>query len=232
MLRILAGAFIGLALLAGCAGGELQSPGSYVVQPHDTLYSIAWRNGLDYRDLAAWNQLGPQYRIVVGERLRLEPPAPGSVPAPARRFVPAQGIAAAARPMPRRPEPPAVPVTPPSGWIWPTLRQGAIRRLPNGAILLPGRFDQPVRAAAAGRVVYTGSGIRGFGELVILKHSANLLSAYAYNSAVLVREGQAVSAGEVIARMGQGAGHAPMLYFEIRYNGRTVDPLPYLGRAP
>ncbi|MDE2350209.1 MAG: LysM peptidoglycan-binding domain-containing protein, partial [Gammaproteobacteria bacterium] len=76
-MRILAGAIIGLAFLTGCAGQDLRPPRSYVVLPHDTLYSIAWRNGLDYRDLAAWNHLGPDFRIAVGERLTLEPPASG-----------------------------------------------------------------------------------------------------------------------------------------------------------
>lgn len=233
-MRILAGAIIGLAILTGCAGQDLRPPRSYVVEPHDTLYSIAWRNGLDYRDLAAWNHLGPNFRIAVGERLTLEPPASGYAPAQRGESAPR-----APRPTTRPPAPPPRAAAPPtgsakpaSGWSWPTLPIGPIRRLPNGAVLLSGRLGQPVRAAAAGRVVYTGSGIRGFGELVIIKHSANLLSAYAYNSTVLVRDGEAVAAGEVIARMGLGAHHEPMLYFEIRFNGRTVDPLPYLGRAP
>lgn len=225
MLRILAVALIGFALLAGCADEDLGSPHSYVVQPNDTLYSIAWRNGLDYRDLAAWNHIGPDFRIAVGERLTLAPPAGGYVAAarPAPRRV--------APPLRRAPAPPEVRAAPVRGWQWPTLRIGPIRRLPNGAVLLPGRLDQPVRAAAAGKVVYTGSGIRGFGELVIIKHSATLLSAYAYNAGVVVHDGDQVAAGQVIARMGEGEGHAPMLYFEIRANGRTVDPLPYLGGA-
>jgi lipoprotein NlpD len=85
-----------------------------------------------------------------------------------------------------------------------------------------------VRCAARGRVVYTGSGIRGYGQLVIIKHSDNLLSAYAYNREVSVHEGQEVNAGQSIASMGQGPHQAAGLYFEIRLNGRPVNPLPYL----
>jgi len=192
------------AWLAACAGDELRTPQYYVVHPQDTLYSIAWRNGLDYRQLAAWNRLGPSYRIEVGQRLRLWPAA-GSIAAPRR-------TAAAGR----------------IHWQWPTDRIGPPQRLENGGLLLNGKLGQLIRAAAAGRVVYTGSGIRGFGELVIIKHSASLLSAYAYTEAVLVHEDQVVGAGQAIARMGEDTHRVPTLYFEIRANGRTVDSLPYL----
>jgi lipoprotein NlpD len=105
-------------------------------------------------------------------------------------------------------------------------------------VFFPGRLGQDVRAAAAGRVVYTGSGIRGYGQLVIIKHSDLLLSAYAFNREVIVTEGQEVSTGQTIAHMGPAAdagdairAAAPeaVLYFEIRLNGRTIDPLPYIS---
>jgi len=99
----------------------------------------------------------------------------------------------------------------------------------SGGILFPGRLGQDVRAAASGRVVYTGSGIRGYGQLVIVKHNEMLLSAYAYNREVLVHEGQDVAAGDVIAHMGEGAHQSASLYFEIRYNGKPIDPLPFLS---
>ena len=98
----------------------------------------------------------------------------------------------------------------------------------GGGILLPGRLGQDVRAACAGRVVYSGTGIRGYGNLIIIKHGENLLSAYAHNSEALVREGQEVALGQPIARMGEGAPQKPALYFEIRRNGKPVDPLRYL----
>ena len=101
----------------------------------------------------------------------------------------------------------------------------------SGGILLPGSAGQNIRAAAAGRVVYTGSGIRGYGQLVIIKHSDLLLSAYAYNQDVLVSEGQEVTAGQTVAHMGQGPRHTPVLYFEIRLNGKPIDPLPLLPKS-
>ncbi|MGC1523120.1 MAG: peptidoglycan DD-metalloendopeptidase family protein, partial [Steroidobacteraceae bacterium] len=99
----------------------------------------------------------------------------------------------------------------------------------GGGILLSGRLGQDVRAASAGRVVYTGGGLRGYGNLIIVKHADSLLSAYAHNREVLVHEGQEVAAGQVIAHMGEGGPQKPVLYFEIRLNGRPVDPLPYFS---
>jgi len=94
-------------------------------------------------------------------------------------------------------------------------------------------LGQDVRAASAGRVVYTGSGLRGYGNLIIIKHADSLLSAYAHTREMLVHDGQEVAVGQVIAHMGEGEGahRAPVLYFEIRQNGRPVDPLPYLSRV-
>jgi lipoprotein NlpD len=228
--RSLVAALATLALLAGCASAPVRPPRFYVVQPNDTLYSIAWRNRLDYRDLAAWNHIGPDFRITVGERLRLRPPSGVA----ARRLTPAP---ARTTPGVRRPRVARPPVPPPSvrsaaaaalRWTWPTHRIGRVQRLVNGALLIDGRLGQTVRAAAAGHVVYTGAGIPGFGLLVIIKHDAEVLSAYAYNAAVLVHQGQWVTAGEPIARMGSDSRQVPMLYFEIRADGRTIDPLPYL----
>jgi lipoprotein NlpD len=116
-------------------------------------------------------------------------------------------------------------------WVWPTDRIGAPRVVPGGGILLSGRLGQDVRAASAGRVVYTGSGLRGYGNLVIIKHADSLLSAYAHNREMLVHDGQEVAAGQVIAHMGEGESshRSPVLYFEIRQNGKPVDPVPFLS---
>jgi lipoprotein NlpD len=134
--------------------------------------------------------------------------------------------------------PSGTPVSPPAGtaiggvskWVWPTDRVGAPRPVPGGGILLGGRLGQDVRAANAGRVVYTGSGLRGYGNLIIIKHADSLLSAYAHNREMLVHEGQDVAPGQVIAQMGEGGPQIPVLYFEIRLNGRPVDPLLYLSK--
>ncbi len=208
--------------LAGCVDAVRQAPATYVVQSHDTLYSIAWRHNLDYRELARWNRLGSNYRISVGQVLRLDVPggpAPAQRPSSVQRSMPPsadQGGTATSIPV--------------SAWVWPTEHSGVPRSTPGGGILLPGRLGQEVRAASGGRVVYTGNGLRGYGNLIILKHADSLLSAYAFNSQVLVQEGQEVTPGELIARMGLGGDHTPALYFEVRQNGKAIDPMTVLHK--
>jgi lipoprotein NlpD len=202
-------------LLQGCADTADRRQQVYVVRPKDTLYSIAWRYGLDFRDLARWNNLGPDFRITVGESLVLTPRS-------------------SAAPAPSRPSPPPPPRSPVAvsgvAWEWPTDRAGTPVPVPSGGILLSGQLGQEVRAAAAGRVVYSGTGIRGYGNLIIIKHGENLLSSYAHNRDSMVRESQEVARGEVIGHMGEGAPNKPVLYFEIRRNGKPVDPLSFLPK--
>ena len=216
-----------ILLLQGCAD-RAENRQLYVVRPQDTLYSIAWRYGLDFHDLARWNHIGGDFRISVGETLTLVPNRSTSVSRPA-----APGGARA--PMPTRPSPSSALVRPApavtgQAWDWPTNRLGAPRPVPSGGILLSGQLGQDVRAAAAGRVVYSGTGIRGYGNLVIIKHGENLLSAYAHNRESLVHEGEEISLGQVIGHMGEGAPGKPVLYFEIRRNGKPIDPLGFLPR--
>ena len=207
-------------LLQSCADTAVNRE-LYVVKPQDTLYSIAWRYGLDFRDLARWNNIGSDFRIAVGQTLTL---APNRSSAPARPR----------SPKPARPPPSSqAPIGPAPGatgqaWGWPTDRSGAPRPVPSGGILLSGVLGQDVRAAAAGRVVYSGTGIRGYGNLIIIKHGENWLSAYAHNRESLVHEGQEVASGQVIGHMGEGAPGRPALYFEIRRDGKPVDPLNFL----
>jgi lipoprotein NlpD len=254
---------VGATVLGGCTAVPRRDADAYVVESGDTLYSIAWRHDLDYRDLARWNHIGPDFRITVGQRLRLRPDgspaAAGTSAADPGRPPPRSAGAATARgaggaPPPAVAPPAAAPAIPGASgtaalkairWVWPTdparARPGdAPRRRPSGGVFFPGRLGQDVRAAAAGRVVYTGSGIRGYGQLVIIKHSDLLLSAYAFNREVLVTEGQEVSTGQTIAHMGPAvdAGNAvraaapeAVLYFEIRLNGRTIDPLPFISHV-
>jgi lipoprotein NlpD len=271
-------------LLISCADTAGTGPEGYVVRPGDTLYSIAWRNDLDFRDLARWNNIGADFRISVGQVLMLgpggAPPTERSTPraaqkpaaAPSPAIPPSTMPPSSATPRVSKPRPlpdlgAAAPnagaptagaptagapnasasnsqgaASPPSmptgernvhGWVWPTDRVGAPRVVPGGGILLSGRLGQDVRAASAGRVVYTGSGLRGYGNLVIIKHADSLLSAYAHNRETLVHDGQEVAMGQVIAHMGEGEGaqRSPILYFEIRQNGRPVDPLPFLSKV-
>ena len=237
-------------LLGACAEIAADGPETYVVRPQDTLYSIAWRHDLDFRDLARWNNIGADFHIAIGQVLLLGPGA-----APSREAAPRQSPSTDAqparqpRPLPEPPAPapnsrspsprgapPAAPraipraLNPTARWVWPTDAIGAAQPVPSGGILLAGRLGQDVRAANDGRVVYTGSGIRGYGNLIIIKHGDNLLSAYAHNREMLVHDGQEVAAGNVIAHMGEGAPHSATLYFEIRLNGKPIDPLPFFSK--
>jgi lipoprotein NlpD len=210
-------------LLAGCADTAVDGPEVYVVRAEDTLYSIAWRHDLDYRDLARWNNLGADFRIAVGQALVLGPSgAPLRAAGSSRPAVPPSG-----RPPLRAPAPAESAAV---KFVWPTEGLGEARAVTGGGILLSGRLGQEVRAAGAGRVVYTGSGLRGYGNLIIIKHADSLLSAYGHNRDVLVHDGQEVAMGQAIGHMGEDGHQSPVLYFEIRQNGTAVDPLPLLPK--
>jgi lipoprotein NlpD len=218
-------------LLGACADVAEDGPERYVVLPADTLYSIAWRHDIDYRDLARWNNIGSDFHISVGQVLVLGPL--GIPVTPARKPVTSAPDLAASRVQ----NPPRVgPVRPLSAndaalkWVWPTDRDRVPRATPGGGILLSGHLGQDVRAASTGRVVYTGSGLRGYGNLIIIKHGDSLLSAYAHNREMLVHDGQEVAMGQVIAHMGEDSHQSPVLYFEIRRDGRPVDPLAFLSK--
>jgi len=211
------------ALLAACGGAALnwdaEVPAAHIVRSGETLYSIAWRYGLEVRDVARWNGLGDGSLIRPGQRIVLRPTA-----VPADR----QAAGSAAQ-LPR-----AVPDVPSPAWRWPT--DGTISSgfgEDNAAltgVLIDGRMGQDVRAAADGQVVYAGSGLIGYGNLVIIKHNATYLSAYGHNRTLHVTEGETVQQGERIAEMGEGPGRKPRLHFEIRRNGEPVDPRPFLPR--
>ncbi len=211
------------------------SPGGlYVVQRGDTLYQIAFRHRLDWRDLARWNGLGSGELIYPGQRLRLHPP-PGGTAQAARRPPPADERPQATAP-PRTASAPAA--SPPRArepgptWRWPAQGELAYRfgdetALGRG-VGIRGRAGQPVVAAAPGRVVYTGSGLVGYGEVIIIKHNNTWLSAYGHIRGAVVSEGDQVGAGQRLAAMGDGPGQRPLLHFEIRVDGEPVDPLPLL----
>lgn len=212
-------------------------PGATVtVQRGDTLYRIATSNGIVPRDLAAWNGLAEPYTIHPGQRLRLYP---GGAPIATRPATPAKPAARGTTPSPRpstpRPAPPvAAPIDSGIAWRWPA--DGAlISRYAAGeptrqGIDVAGTAGAPVRAAADGTVVYSGAGLVGYGELIILKHNEQWLSAYGHNRSRRVNEGQVVKAGEQIAELGRSGAPRDMLHFEVRYNGKPVDPLLYLPK--
>ncbi|MCD9027579.1 peptidoglycan DD-metalloendopeptidase family protein [Luteimonas sp. BDR2-5] len=212
-------------------------PGQTVtVQRGDTVYRLATSNGISPLDLAMWNNIRAPYTIYPGQRLRLYPSGSatgGTTAAAATPSRPATSGSTAVRPTQATPQPPApVPASSPFRWQWPTDGQ-VIGRFTAGeptkqGVDIAGTGGQPVRAAAAGVVVYSGSGLVGYGELIIVKHDDNWLSAYGHNRTRRVNEGERVSAGQQIAEMGRTGAARDMLHFEIRYNGKPVDPLSYL----
>jgi lipoprotein NlpD len=291
-----------VALLAGCgAPGPLipeqqpaarrgasppPAPTVYRVERGDTLYSIAFGYGLDWRRVADWNNIDPPYTIHAGDTIRLRPPpdmraaiadagpprrpGAGDDPVPEQRRPAsggsagdASGASSGERPAPEpapsgpppapepepesRPEPAERPPSQDSGtgsvpdapsrlvagvrWRWPTA--GRVSRAYDASaarkgIHVAGEAGQDVRAAADGQVVYSGDGLIGYGQLIIIKHSDRMLSAYAHNRERLVGEGDRVRAGQRIATMGRNERDETVLHFEIRRDGKPVDPTDYL----
>jgi lipoprotein NlpD len=208
-------------LLQSCGGQSTRNDSqTHIVRKGETLYSIAWRYDKDPDDVARWNRLGDGSLIYPGQVIRLTPPAGSTTTASsgAKRTEP--------RPLPSIPSQPSPP------WAWPTsgrinVEFGA-KPGPGTGVLINGKMGQPIYAAASGRVVYAGSGLIGYGELIILKHNETYLSAYGYNAKLLVREGQEIKKGQQIATMGEGPERKPRLHFEIRRNGTPVNPRQFL----
>ncbi len=275
---------IAIATLAGCASSSSSSgvrvverakapvnptvtTGQYVVKRGDTLFSIAFRYGWDFKALAARNNIPEPYTIHPGQSIRFDgrsstagapvgasvagstsvvsqsgsssssssrtivtrrplTPVPGSVTGPAN--------ATTATPITPTPTPVPAGQRSPSGWAWPAngvlIGKFASNSSLNKGIDIAGELGQPVFAASDGSVVYAGSGLRGYGELIIIKHSETYVSAYGHNRRLLVREGQQVKAGQAIAEMGSTGTDRVKLHFEIRSQGKPVDPLQFLPR--
>ncbi len=261
-------------------------PEFYTVKKGDTLYSIALEYGLDYRELAEWNNLGPVYAIRIGQQLRLRPPPGSVVTAPLKEPPPVTGkpvgtplptprqsemvksqpqavkvpysdealaklsavpapqtkpaSAAVAKAEPRteekpapQPEKPAVPETDAEkvSWAWPVSGKviAGFNESSNAkGVDIAGKLGQPVYAAAAGKVIYSGDGLRGYGKLIVVRHNSAFSSVYAHNSDLLVKEGATVTKGQKIAEMGSTDADRVKLHFEIRRFGKPVDPMKLL----
>ena len=232
------------------------SKSSYRVQQGDTLYSIAFRYGMDFRKVAAANDIPLPYTIYPGQVIAMrEAPIPAVQPAR-----PAAVTPSAPSVTPVTPATSSTPASPPvnkpapvpstraaaapaasaatftgatvTGWRWPT--QGRVTRgysdSVHKGIDIDGKRGDPIYAVAAGKVVYAGSGIVGFGELLIVKHNDVYLSAYGHNDELLVREGDLVGAGQKIAQKGSSGTDVVKLHFEIRKAGKPVDPQRLLPR--
>ncbi|HOV96029.1 MAG TPA: peptidoglycan DD-metalloendopeptidase family protein [Thermomonas sp.] len=229
-----------------------------VVRPGQTVYRIATENGITALDLALWNDIPPPYTIHPGQTLRLYPRdghAPASRPqvkppatASTATMSASPAASAAAKPViagagnATSPAATAAPTAKPAvvptnsnlEWRWPAdgavISGFAAGDPTRQGVDIAGKAGQPVRAAADGVVVYSGSGLVGYGELVIVKHNDQWLSAYGHNRARMVNEGALVKAGQQIAEMGRSGASRDMLHFEIRYNGKPVDPQEYLPK--
>ena len=212
-------------------------PGYYTVQKGDTLTRIGLDNGQAWRDLARWNSLSNPDVIEVGQVLRVAPPgsaveSSGVVVRPV-----ASSAAAPAAPSTAPATKPAAPShSAPNGveepsFAWPSNGQviAGFDEAKNKGIDIAGKAGDPVLAAADGQVVYAGAGLRGYGNLVIVKHNNTYLTAYAHNQKLLVKEDQRVRRGDKIAEMGSSDADRVKLHFEVRRQGKPVDPAKFLA---
>ncbi len=216
------------------------SLGQHRVQAGETLYSISFRYGQDYHEVARWNQLKPPYTIYEGQLLRVAPAVAQSAADDTDGGTRAPPPVLSGQSPPPRPSSAPPKTTPgasarngaPVQWRWPAagrLVQGfSGDAAGNKGVDIAGKAGQPVRAAAGGRVVYAGSGLLHYGNLIIIKHNDTFLSAYAHNRQLRVTEGAEVSAGQHIADMGTKTNGEALLHFQIRLDGKPVDPLRYL----
>ena len=231
---------------------NLGKPGYYAVKPGDTMLRVALENGQNWRDIARWNNIDNPNVLEVGQVLRVVPPGADATAAATKgvnaakvetRPLDAKPIGAtpiasapttaAAAPPPSRTAMPATPppATPPAAdddvaWAWPTTAVvvAPFDDVRNKGLMFTGKAGDPVLAAADGRVVYAGSGLRGYGNLVIVRHNNSFLTAYAHNQTLLVKEDQAVRRGQKIAEMGSSDAERVQLHFEIRRLGKPIDP--------
>lgn len=216
--------------------------GQHTVKAGETLYAIAFQYGHDYRELAATNHIPPPYRIYPGQKIALKgqftiatkaphkvKPGPTSIeivkheknkPAEVAKF----------------PVKPSQPVVLAGGWTWP-VKGKVIKGFStkeyafNKGVDIAGTLGTPVLSAQSGKVVYSGGGLRGYGQLIIIKHNDTFLSAYAHNQRLLVKEGDTIAQGQKIAEMGQSDTDRVKLHFEIRKNGQPVNPLHFLPKT-
>ena len=220
----------------------------YIVKSGDTLYAIAWRAGVDYKELAKWNQIRYPYTIYTGQRLRLNPVSAATYKNASATIKNGKSVISQKKSIASQKSKKisikssrlqrsaakdnklsrSLAVARKLKWQWPTsgvVTQGFSARKPaRKGLKISGRVGQSVHAAESGQVVYSGSGLIGYGPLIIIKHDNNYLSAYGHNRKLLVVEGDAVAKGERIAEMGYAANGKSLLHFEIRRRGKPVDP--------
>lgn len=209
-----------IAPVVGLITQPIPASGVHVVNRGETLYEIAWQYGKDFRDLAALNHIESPYTIYPGQKLILK----GKVVLPKK--VVFNKVKKPVAVMPNVPKP----IVSEQGWEWPVkgkvIKSFALKGVKmNKGIDIAGQQGTPIKAASGGKVVYSGSALRGYGQLIILKHNDVYLSAYAHNHQLLVKEGDSVQKGQVIAKMGRTDTDEVKLHFEIRKNGNPIDPM-------
>ena len=206
--------------------------GRYTVKKSDTLYSIAWRYGLDYQQLARWNQIGQDFIIHPGQRLVLIEPKNAILVANNKEA--SKSTKKTGQTTQGKSTNTIKTTNKTVKWRWPAsgkiVSTFAANKLERKGIDIVGKLGQAVHSVADGKVVYSGNGLAGYGNLIIIKHDETYLSAYAYNQQRLVKEGMTVKVGTVISKMGRHPNGSIRLHFEIRKNGKPVDPLKYLPR--
>jgi lipoprotein NlpD len=216
-------------------------PGFYRVKRGDTLLRIALDNGQSYRDIAAWNNITDPNLIEVDQLLRVRPPPGPRVstkpieplkPADSKDAKPAADKKAAPKKVEEKEvaEAKADAVDPPIKLSWPA-KGKVVEEFSEGknkGIDIAGKLGEPIQAASDGKVVYAGNSLRGYGNLVIVKHDNTYLTAYAHNRSLLVKEGDSVRKGQRIAEMGDSDANMVKLHFEVRANGKPVNPMQFL----
>ena len=234
-----------MLVLAGCSGPGSKSHGYkvrtnhpyHVVTKGDTLYSIAWQAGRDYRKVARWNKIRWPYQIHPGQRIYLSPGYYYDKQRISSTKPHAKSKSSTSRKSPTENKKKTTSSVRSARiiWRWPTkgkvVSYYSAKEPGKNGVDIAGRSGQPIKAAASGRVVYSGNGLRGYGNLVIIKHNETYFSAYAHNRRIYVKENQKVKLGEKIADMGNTGTNKVMLHFEIRKNGRPINPLKYLPKS-
>lgn len=228
--------------------------GFYSVQSGDTLFGIALAFGQNWRDIVFWNSLSNPDQISVGQKLRVKPPSNNlagaiSIPLENSKSGPVEEVVSGGT-VTENIEMPLAKLSPDSGtkekktdyttpnltsslsWIWPANGQiiEQFSESNSKGISIAGVSGEAIYASENGKVVYSGNGLRGYGNLVILKHNEDFITAYAHNQAILVKEGESVNKGQKIAKMGMSDADRPKLLFELRKGGKPIDPLSFLPK--
>jgi lipoprotein NlpD len=209
-------------------------PTVYKVKKGDTLYSISWRYGMDYKTLAKINNIRSPYKIVIGQKIRFKSSRRATTQT---KNQPSKKSTTTTQKTTKTTKKYATPASSSNKrltWRWPTKGKvvSTYSKSATGrkGINIAGKSGQSVVAAAAGKVVYSGSGLPRYGNLLIIKHNDVYLSAYAHNKKLLVKEGQQVKSGQKIATLGKTGAQRDQLHFEIRRNGKPIDPMRFLPK--